>query len=157
MDTFFNNTPAGDNASSSNSPATGSQFLNLSGMRALVLREHAWDCTSLPQQLRELQIEAQFSPCASGAAAMLHHAEENDRAFDLLLVESHSNSRNCLNISSALCLHLTHPPKVILMADATHGFTFSSLNKSGVDAILAPDASTPNLKRLLNSIIRLSA
>jgi len=43
------------------------------------------------------------------------------------------------------------------MADATHGFTFSSLNKSGVDAILAPDASTPNLKRLLNSIIRLSA
>ena len=157
MDTFFNNTPAGDNASSSNGPLRGSHLLNFSGMRALVLREHAWDCTSLPQQLRELQIEAQFSPCASGAAAMLRHAEENDQAFDLLLVESHSNSRNCLNISSALCLHLVHPPKVILMADATHGFTFSNLSESGVDAILAPDASTPNLKRLLSSIIRLSA
>ena len=88
---------------------------------------------------------------------MLHHAEGSGLAFDLLLVESNGNSRNCLNISSALCLHLIHPPKVILMADATHGFTFSGLNKSGVDAILAPDASTPNLKRLLNSIIRLSA
>ena len=157
METPFNNTPASSNASSSSGPVMGSQLLSLSGMRALVLREHAWDCTSLPQQLRELQIEAQFSPCASGAAAMLHCAEKRGQAFDLLLVESHSNSRNCLNISSALCLHLAHPPKVILMADATHGFTFSSLNKSGVDAILAPDASTPNLKRLLNSIIRLSA
>ena len=135
----------------------GSRFLNLTGMRALVLREHAWDSTSLPQQLRDLEVEAKFSPCASGAAAMLQHAEKSGHPFDLLLVESNNGSRKCLNISSALCLHLSNPPKVILMSDATHGFTFASLAKSGVDAILAPDASTSNLKRLLNSIIRLSA
>jgi hypothetical protein len=157
MDTFFNNSFGGDNASSSDGPVMGSRFLNLAGMRALVLREHAWNFTSLPQQLRELQVEAKFSPCPSGAAAMLQHAEKNNQPFDILLVESHRGSRDSLNISSALCLHLNTPPKVILMTDATHGFTFNHLNKSGVDAILAPGASTSNLKRLLNSIIRLSA
>lgn len=130
---------------------------SLSGMRALVLREQTWYKTSLPQQLRELQVEACFSPCASGAAAVLQHAERSGKPFDLLLVEAYSGNRKCLNISAALCLHLSKLPTVILITDATHGFTFRGLTKSGVDAVLAPDASALNLKRLLSSIIPLSA
>ncbi|MFT7516470.1 MAG: Pyruvate/2-oxoacid:ferredoxin oxidoreductase delta subunit [Myxococcota bacterium] len=130
---------------------------SLSGMRALVLREQTWCNTSLPQQLRELQVEACFSPCPAGAAAVLQHAERTGEPFDLLLVESCNGNRICLNTCAALCLQLSKPPAVILVTDTTHGFTFSSLTKSGVDAVLAPNASVLNLKRLLNSIIRLSA
>lgn len=128
-----------------------------SGMRALVLREHAWDQTSLPQQLRNLEVDAQFSPCPSGAAAILLKAEQTDKPFDILLIESQDDSRKCLNLSSALCLQLASPPKVILLTDATHGFTFKRLTKSGVDAVLAPDATASNLQRLLKSIFRPSA
>ncbi|MDP6963703.1 MAG: hypothetical protein QGF46_06005 [Planctomycetota bacterium] len=125
--------------------------------KALVLRDHAWDHTSLPQQLDELNMDARYSPCPSGAAAMLLHAEKNNRPFDLLLVESTIGSRDSINLCAALCLHLSNQPKKILISDANHGFNFSMLSKSGVDAVLSPDSTTSNLKRLLNSLFRLSA